>query len=95
MTTTDPTWRARAACRPGSGHNPDLFYPTEADERTRRQALAICATCSVTFQCLNEANTRRERHGIWGGFERTDKGRAQRPVGRPPNGGHRIGSGAQ
>ncbi|ORA38088.1 WhiB family transcriptional regulator [Mycobacterium aquaticum] len=92
MTTTDPTWRARAGCR---DEDPELFFPNEADDATRARAKAICATCPVAFQCLADANARRERHGIWGGFERTDKGRAQRPVGRPPNGGHRIRSGAQ
>jgi WhiB family redox-sensing transcriptional regulator len=92
MTTTDPTWRARAECR--DHPNPDIWYPNPSDIHAEARAKAICATCPVRFQCLADANARREKHGIWGGFERTDKGRARRPPGPMPKGGYRIGRSA-
>ncbi|WP_301121102.1 hypothetical protein [Mycolicibacterium fortuitum] len=38
-----------------------------------------------------ELNYQREKHGVWAGFERTDKGRPKLPHGPMPRGGYRIG----
>jgi len=55
-------WTARAACR---DLDTEIFYPATADDEA--EALAICATCPVRAQCLDQALRDREQHGIWGG----------------------------
>lgn len=67
---TVQSWRARAVCRPGSGINPDLFFPDPTDRDTRRRAAAICHTCPVEDDCLDAADHTGERYGIWGGLTR-------------------------
>lgn len=57
-------WRDRAACL---HRYPDLWFPDESDEATRRYAKAICARCPVSEQCLAEALRLDAREGIWGG----------------------------
>ena len=86
-------WRAQAACRPGSGHDPDLWYPDPKDDATRVQAQRICAACPVKIDCFTEANTRGEPWGIWGGHDVNPDGNlAARPVGRPPKCGTGCGT---
>lgn len=50
MTATD--WRTAAACAPGSGVDPDAFYPTGAGATTAKR---ICAGCPVAAECLADA----------------------------------------
>lgn len=64
-------WRSRAACLgPQSVY---FFSPSDfnerKDEKEKREAIAkrICNSCSVIEQCLEEALTKREDYGIWGG----------------------------
>lgn len=88
-------WDLRAACR---GTDTSLFFPGERDLEASRDAKAICATCEVRDECLEEAIVNRE-HGIWGGTTERDRRRirAQRRMqagGReeqtrvtPPSGG--------
>lgn len=49
-------WRARAACRRGSGVDPEIFFPTAKSgalrERQEAAALAVCARCPVAAPCL-------------------------------------------
>lgn len=62
-----PRWHADAACI-GLG---DVFFPsndTDKDVATVAQAKAICATCPVAAECLQEAlTTEHGAFGIWGG----------------------------
>jgi len=74
--TVEP-WQARAACR---DHWPDLFFPTEADDATREQAVAICQTCPVRSACAEEARRLDIKYGVWGGIDREET----RQRGRPP-----------
>lgn len=60
--TSDPTWRARAACR---GADPNLFFP-ERGESTAA-AKAVCNGCPVASECLDYALDAGEKHGIYGG----------------------------
>ena len=70
-------WQLKAACR---GMDVDLFYEAASvrgpAKRARvAHAKAICATCSVTRQCLDQALALGETAGIWGGLtteERND-----------------------
>lgn len=50
-------WREHAACK---GQPLRLFY----DERHAAEARALCAICSVSDQCLADA----DNDGIWGGL---------------------------
>jgi WhiB family redox-sensing transcriptional regulator len=68
MSATDPTppWMAEAACR---GLPSGIFYTDEDGKRSSTvQAKAICGGCPVSKDCLTDAVTRREPHGIWGGM---------------------------
>lgn len=53
-------WRDEAACR---GTDTDVFF-TPASER---DAVRVCAGCTVTSQCANDALHHEERYGVWGG----------------------------
>ncbi len=55
-------WALEAACR---GQDPDLWYPPAGVEAA--EAKAICGTCPVRADCLEDALARRERYGVWGG----------------------------
>ena len=72
----DVRWQVRAACR---GPNTSVFYPPlhlekRSDKRWReRQAKDICATCSVTRECLDYALETGEQHGIWGGLNEMER----------------------
>lgn len=91
--TDQQQWRAQAACRPGSGHDPDLWYPDPTDHATRRLAQRICQhDCPVRAECLGEANRRGEVWGVWGGLERNVRGGPAKPVGRPPSTGTGCGT---
>ena len=56
------SWTARAACR---GLDTGTFYPATPEQEA--EALAICATCPVREQCLEQALRDREQYGVWGG----------------------------
>lgn len=62
----DEPWRAEATCRPGSGHDPDLWFIERGDEGYR-EARAICRTCPVQVACLEYALDNHIVHGMWGG----------------------------
>ena len=66
-------WRARAACRPGSGIDPEIFFPLtqsgpDGPPTTQEAAaLAVCARCPVVAECLAFALTALP-HGVAGGM---------------------------
>ena len=55
-------WTLEAACR---GTDPNVFFPERGEDTKQRNALSVCARCSVTAECLDYAVTHNER-GIWG-----------------------------
>ncbi|WP_041298352.1 WhiB family transcriptional regulator [Ilumatobacter coccineus] len=58
-------WRRRAACR---GLSPSLFFPERGESNV--EAKAVCASCSVSIECLNESQIRYlgiPTAGIWAG----------------------------
>ncbi len=68
-------WREWAACR---GMDPDLFIePFHEVARTRAtreaKARAVCDRCPVVIDCLGEALSNDEKHGIWGGMNRRER----------------------
>jgi WhiB family redox-sensing transcriptional regulator len=58
-------WRPLAACR---SHDPNLWFPERGQSDHVRQAKAICASCPVREQCLEQAIADGETVGIWGGL---------------------------
>lgn len=82
----DPdAWRQRAACRE---HDPDLWFPSPNDTRTRDTALRICHGCPVVGECRAEATRVRATYGVWAGAFidqlgafHTGAGRRHRPCG--------------
>ena len=71
-----PEWYKQAAC---TWLDPSLFFgplrthpnqPAETSQERRvreTKAKAVCASCPVQPNCLNYAQIRPERFGIWGG----------------------------
>lgn len=66
-------WMAEAECR----HHLDVdFFPTRGDQLD--PAKAICASCSVAFECLEHALDFPEYHGVWGGTSERERERLRR-----------------
>ena len=65
-------WRSRAACRPGSGHDPELFFPLARSQYPDiytaqvEAAKRVCAGCPVVDECLAWAEESGD-DGILGG----------------------------
>ena len=60
-------WRTRAACR---GMDTDMFFPERGDGAAVDAAKAVCGTCPVAADCLDEAINLPDgwgAFGIWGG----------------------------
>ena len=57
------SWTERAAC---AGTDTEAFYPEKKGDG--RKAKAVCDTCEVVAECLQDAVNRDERYGIWGGL---------------------------
>jgi WhiB family transcriptional regulator, redox-sensing transcriptional regulator len=70
-------WRAEAACR---GTSTALFYPSLGDLTAARHAKAVCATCPVRVECLEEALRDGELFGIRGGLTPRERRRARRQL---------------
>ena len=79
------TWRLEAACRgmPTGWWFPER-PPTGPMIANMRKAKAICATCPVQVECLDDG--RDELYGIWGGLVTRKRNRTQGPGEAP--GGH-------
>lgn len=64
-------WRSRAACR---GLDPEMFLLDKTESADVPKAKAVCASCTVRDDCLEEAlapvyvvENRVKTVGIWGG----------------------------
>ena len=60
-----PAWWAQARCNDGAATMSELFFSEDLLDIAR--AKAICSNCAVREACLDEALTRREPWGVWGG----------------------------
>jgi WhiB family redox-sensing transcriptional regulator len=75
-----PLWHEQAVCK---GLPPQVFYggnekaPMSSKEIER--AKAVCATCPVRRLCFEQGLV--EDWGIWGGFTRSERERAQQILG--------------
>lgn len=66
-------WVDQAACR---GTDPELFFPL--GHKQLADALAVCRSCPVQGDCLDDAVRRGER-GVWGGTTDEDRRRMRAP----------------
>lgn len=64
----------RAACRPGTGVDPEIFFPVGDLAILTARALAVCDRCPVKVKqaCLRWAVEHHVVDGIWGGVEQTE-----------------------
>jgi WhiB family redox-sensing transcriptional regulator len=67
------SWSQRAACLTA---DTDLFYPEKGVPT--RAAKRICATCTVTEECLDYALRTNQRWGVWGGLSERERRRLKR-----------------
>lgn len=68
-------WAERASCAPGSGHDPDIFFP-EAGSSGVVVARVVCAGCPVRVSCLATALAGGVNClGVWGGYTDTERRR--------------------
>jgi WhiB family redox-sensing transcriptional regulator len=79
MDEPEYAWRYRAKC---SGADTDLFYPPRDKNQYKiiaEQAKAFCfgetgkVHCPVRKDCLWDAISRDEPHGIWGGLSHRER----------------------
>jgi len=68
-------WRNDAACGPGSGVDPEVFFPvgdmwkdTPADRQNIREAKAVCWACPVAAECFTAALASGDAWAIAGGM---------------------------
>lgn len=73
--TTERNWRDRAACR---SVDPELFFPIEENAAACADqvaaAKAVCASCPVRQQCLDDSLTRLP-YGVAGGLTASERRR--------------------
>lgn len=72
----DTQWMADASCAPGSGFDPEIWFPSDVGAGQRadvRRAQSICGACPVKEQCREHG--KEQAAGVWGGVHRI-RGRA-------------------
>ena len=72
------TWQHRARCRPRhpeGSYDPELWFPvgfTGPAIEQAETAKAVCRTCPVRTECLDEALT-HDYSGVWGGTTEAER----------------------
>lgn len=72
----DDNWRDQAACRPGSGIDPETFYPIGNTGPALLQiedAKTICRRCDAIEACLRFALTAGIDTGVFGGMSEDER----------------------
>jgi WhiB family transcriptional regulator, redox-sensing transcriptional regulator len=74
------SWHDRAAC---SGTAMLLFFGPDGETQVEREirerdAKAVCASCPVLAECLDDALRSGVKHGIWGGLNVQERSRERR-----------------
>lgn len=62
------SWRDDALC---AQTDPETFFPEKG--KSTGQAKRLCAACTVTAQCLDQALVADERFGVWGGLSERER----------------------
>ena len=80
-----PEWHTRAACR-APGVDPEWFWPDRGRPDTAEVARAICATCPVRAECLDDVLAQHSHTGgIWGGTNEKERRKLRQEMGLKPN----------
>lgn len=74
MPTLGHGWHEEADCRPGNGHDPELWWPATTDHPDIPYAKSVCLGCRVRVQCRAYADDNDIREGIWGGATASERG---------------------
>ena len=61
-------WQERALC---AQTDPEAFFPEKGG--STREAKSVCASCTVSAECLDYAIDNDERFGIWGGLSERER----------------------
>jgi WhiB family redox-sensing transcriptional regulator len=72
-------WQDRAACRGMADKDANVFFPEEIRGLIKRHAVeeqlvAICLTCPVAQQCLDDAERVGDKWGVRGGYAMDERG---------------------
>lgn len=72
-------WMDDAYCKPGSGIDGELFFPTRT-EPISGTVITACKRCTVRSECLEYALADPHIQGVWGGtqYEQRVRIRAER-----------------
>lgn len=65
MSDKDDRFKENAACKKA---DPAIFFPETAANRVYKEAIAICATCTVYKDCMRYALNNKIPFGVWGGL---------------------------
>jgi len=80
-------WKDYAECR---HHDPELFFFDDSHgfqwtpeyAAQKKEAEAVCASCSVRQECFEYAVLGHEKYGIWGGVTFSGRRHARADYGR-------------
>lgn len=76
-------WRSDAACAPGSGVDPEVFFPIgetwRGQARRIGEAKAICWGCPVAAECLTAALAAGDGYAIAGGMTPGERAELRSP----------------
>jgi WhiB family redox-sensing transcriptional regulator len=67
-------WQSQALC---AQTDPEAFYPEKGE--SARPAKRVCRACPVRPACLEEALSRHEQWGVWGGMSAREPRNASTP----------------
>ena len=66
-----------AACKKA---DPAIFFPETGVHKAHKEAVAICATCTVTKDCLRYAINNDIQYGVWGGLTPQQRMRSREEI---------------
>lgn len=65
MSDKDDSFKKDAACK---NADPAIFFPEAGANKVYKEAIAICATCTVYKDCMRYAMNNQIPFGVWGGL---------------------------
>ncbi len=66
---TARNWRTRGACWDDHALGRIMVRPDRPSNESIARGVAVCATCSVRYDCLDFAAENRPDYGIWGALD--------------------------